>query len=425
MKYLFVHQNFPGQFLHLVTHLRNDPQHEIIFISEPNDNSIQGVRKISYEKPLPNPAIVEEAMDFDLATRRARIVQGICDWLCSMGFVPDIVIGHHGWGELLNINDVWPGVPLLGYFEFYYHDRGVDVGFDPEFIANPGFFARVRAKNAINHLALTNPGHGQTPTRFQHGTYPAWARPGITVLPEGVDLDATRPNPAARRKPFAIGGFRVEPTDTLITYVARDLEPYRGFHTMMRAIPRLQRLRGDLKIILVGGDGVSYGARLPENETWREYLMNEVGHVIDPTRIHFAGHIPYPDFLALLQRSDAHVYLTYPFVLSWSLREALASGCAIVASNTTPLHEFITDRHNGLLVDFPNVAALVDGVAAILEDPALQKKLRRNARAYAEQHLAMDQYLAAYEKLIATVITARQPHPNPPKNSVKKRQVLK
>ena len=414
MKYLFVHQNFPGQFLHIVNHLRNDPQNEIIFISEPNENNIPGVRKVSYEKPAPTPAIIEDALDFELALRRARTVQGICDWLRGMGFVPDIVIGHHGWGELLNINDVWPGVPLLGYFEFYYHDHGVDVGFDPEFPADQGLYASVRAKNAINHLALTNPGRGQTPTRFQHGIYPAWAQPAITVLPEGVDLDATRPsspsNSAARRKPFEIGGFRVEPTDTLVTYVARDLEPYRGFHTMMRAIPRLQRLRGDLKVILVGGDNVSYGARLPNNETWREHMLKEVGHVIDPNRIHFPGHIPYADFLALLQRSDAHVYLTYPFVLSWSLREALASGCAIVASDTIPVREFITHRQNGLLVDFPNVTALVDGVAGLLENPTLAKRLRRNARAYAEQHLPMARYLAAYEALIANVI-ASSPRP--------------
>jgi glycosyltransferase involved in cell wall biosynthesis len=405
VKYLFIHQNFPGQFLHLVTRLRNDPQHEIIFISEPNENSIEGVRKISYDKPLANLAIAEEAQEFELAARRARTVQGICDWLCGMGFVPDIVIGHHGWGELLNINDVWPGVPLIGYFEFYYHDHGIDVGFDPEFVALPSLFACVRAKNAINHLALTNPGHGQTPTHFQHGTYPVWARPNITVLPEGVDLDATRPDPTVRRKPFEIDGFRVEPTDTLVTYVARDLEPYRGFHTMMRAIPRLQRLRGDLKVVLVGGDNVSYGARLID-ETWREYMLKEVGQVIDPARIHFPGQVPYPTFLALLQRSDAHVYLTYPFVLSWSLREALASGCAIVGSNTTPLQEFITHRQNGFLVDFPNVAALVDGVTEVLETPALAKKLRRNARAYAEKHLSMDRYLAAYQALIQTVIAS-------------------
>jgi len=405
MKYLFVHQNFPGQFLHLVTHLRHDPAHEVIFISEPNENSIEGVRKISYDKPLPNLAIAEEAQEFELAARRARIVQGICEWLRGMGFVPDIVIGHHGWGELLNINDVWPGVPLLGYFEFFYHDRGLDVGFDPEFTVTPGLLARVRAKNAINLLALNNPGHGQTPTRFQQETYPAWARPSISILAEGVNLDACRPDPSIRRKPFEINGFRVEPTDTLITYVARDLEPYRGFHTMMRAIPRLHRLRGNLKIVLVGGDNVSYGARLPDT-TWREHMLREVGHVIDLDRISFPGQVPYDTFLALLQRSDAHVYLTYPFVLSWSLREALASGCAIVASNTTPLHDFITQRQNGLLVDFPNVAALVEGIAEVLETPALNKKIRRNARAYAEKHLSMDRYLAAYESLIAKVIAS-------------------
>lgn len=406
MRYLFVHQNFPGQFLHIVAHLRTDPANEVLFICEPNDNSIGGVRKICYERPLINPSAAEEAQEFDLAVRRAAVVQGVCERLKGLGFVPDIVIGHHGWGELLNINDVWPGVPLLGYFEFFYHDRGVDVGFDPEFRDQAGPLSRVRSKNTINLLALNNPGHGQTPTRFQHETYPAWARPHITVLPEGVDLAVCAPDPNARRGRLVLDGFTVEPGETLVTYVARDLEPYRGFHTMMRAIPRLQRLRGDLKVVLVGGDGVSYGARLPWGESWKDHMLAEVGHVIDPARIHFAGHVPYTIFLALLKRSDAHVYLTYPFVLSWSLREALACGCAIVASDTTPLREFVTDREQGLLVAFPDVLALVAGVREVLDDTALADRLRHGARRYAEENFSMERYLTAYTALIASRIEA-------------------
>ncbi len=402
MKYLFVHQNFPGQFLHLVGHLR-DQGHEMVFISEPNDNHIPGVRKLVYHRPLPNTAAADEVQDLDQAVRRARIVEQLALRLRDLGFTPDIIIGHHGWGEMLNLCDVWPGVPLLGYFEFFYHDRGIDVGFDPEFKEPPGGYARVRAKNAVNLLSLNNPGHGQTPTRFQHSTYPDWAQRKISVLPEGVDLELCRPAPEVRKQPLELDGFRVAPNDTLVTYVARDLEPYRGFHTLMRALPRLQRLRGDLKVVMVGNDGVSYGARLA-GTTWRQHMLAEVGHVIDPARVCFPGQVPYPTFLKLLQRSDAHIYLTYPFVLSWSLREALACGCALVVSDTTPLREFVTHRQTGLLVDFPNVAALVDGVAEVLEDRKLAARMRSNARAYAERTLGMARYLTAYEALIRRVI---------------------
>ena len=405
MKYLFVHQNFPGQFLHLIKRLAASGSNELVFITEPNKNRIPGVRMFCYNKPLPNAAVFPDATEFELALRRARIVEGAARELLKLGYTPDIIIGHHGWGELLNMKDVWPGVPMLGYFEFFYHDAGVDVGFDPEFPPSLGTLARVRVKNAINLLALNNPGHGQTPTRFQQSTYPAWAHERIEVLAEGVDLRTCRPAPGVRRAPLELDGFRVEPGDTLVTYVARDLEPYRGFHTMMRALPRIQRLRGDLKVVMVGGDGVSYGAKISGGQTWRDTLMAEVGAVIDRSRLHFPGRVDYELFVRLLQRSDAHVYLTYPFVLSWSLREALACGCALVASDTAPVREFVADRETGLLVDFPNPAALADGVAELLEDGALARRLRRNARAFAEANFNMTRYLASYEALIRQVMS--------------------
>jgi glycosyltransferase involved in cell wall biosynthesis len=365
------------------------------------------VQKFCYQKPEFDTFSSEDVVEFEMATRRARIVQHVARTIRDLGFTPDIIIGHHGWGEMLNLQDVWPGVPILGYFEFYYHDRGLDVGFDREFPALPGGLARVRVKNAVNLLALNNPGHGQTPTQFQLSTYPDWAQKKITLLREGVYLNMACPRPELRREVMDLDGFRIEPTDTLVTYVARDLEPYRGFHTMMRALPRLHRLRGDLKVVMVGGDGVSYGARLNDGTTWREFFMREVGAVIDQSRVHFPGRVPYDTFLGLLQRSDAHVYLTYPFVLSWSLREAMACACAIVASDTEPVSEFVKHHQTGYLVRFPDPVALADGVAEVLENHKLNARMRRNARAWAEKNLSMPHYLAEYEQLIARVMAAR------------------
>ncbi|MBV8576921.1 MAG: glycosyltransferase family 4 protein, partial [Acetobacteraceae bacterium] len=389
MRFLFVHQNFPGQFLHIVRHLVAAQSHEIVFLTEANANAIPGVRKFAYRKPDPPGTDTHRvAREFEMAARRAEIVARAGYGLKQLGFAPDIIIGHHGWGELLNIRDVWPDAPLLGYFEFYYHTDGADVGFDPEFPANPADFARIRAKNATNLLALQLGGHGQTPTQWQLSTYPEWARPSISLLREGVDLDRCRPDLSARKVSIKIGEMDVRPADKLVTYVARDLEPYRGFHLMMRALPPLLRARKDIRVVMVGGDGVSYGAT-PAEGTWRQIMMRQLNGAIDDSRVCFPGKIDYRTYRRMLKRSDAHVYLTYPFVASWSLREALATGCAVVGSDTAPVREFITDGENGLLASF-DPKGLANRVLAVIEDRDLASRLRQNARRYAQTHLAMD-----------------------------------
>ncbi len=403
MKYLFVHQNFPGQYLHIVRHLAASKQHDVVFITEPNDNRVAGVRKVPYAKP--RAAALEAhiaARELDAAVRRAEVVAATASNLKQLGFQPDIIIGHHGWGELLNIRDVWPGAPLLGYMEFYYSTDGIDVGFDPEFPIQIADFPRIRAKNAINLLALNLDAHGQTPTQWQLSTYPKWARQFITLLPEGVHLDVCKPDARARRRNLRIGTTTIRPSEKLVTYVARDLEPYRGFHLMMRAVPHLLRARKDIRVVIVGGDGISYGTP-PAEGTWRQKMLNELGDSIDPERVVFPGRIEYPAYVAMLQRSDAHVYLTYPFVASWSLREALAAGCVVIGSDTPTVTEFITHGLNGLLVSFFDPKGLADTVLRVLEDAQLAHRLREGARRYAEKKLAMADCIAGYERLIETL----------------------
>jgi glycosyltransferase involved in cell wall biosynthesis len=196
-----------------------------------------------------------------------------------------------------------------------------------------------------------------------------------------------------------IAGTTIRPNEKLVTYVVRDLEPYRGFHLMMRAVPHMLRARKDVRVILVGGDGISYGA-LPTEGTWRQKMLAELGDAIDPNRVLFPGRLDYKLYVAMLQRSDAHVYLTYPFVASWSLREALATGCVVIGSDTSTVREFVTHEQNGLLVSFFDPKGLADAVLRVLEDAPLAHRLRENARQYAEQNLAMAEYLAAYEELI-------------------------
>ncbi len=378
----------------------DDPANDAVFISEPNHNAIERVRRVLYTPPKPDQEGVHSvARDFDLAARRAELVATLAGNLKRLGFTPDIVIGHHGWGELLNIPDVWPDVPILGYFEFYYRTNGQDVDFDPEFPVGVDRFARIRAMNVVNNLAIGLEQHGQTPTRWQLTRYPEWARGGMRVIGEGAQLDVCRPDPAARKRPFAIGDFHVAPNEKLVTYVARNLEPYRGFHVMMRALEDLLKARSDVKVIMVGGDDVSYGARLA-NSTWREHLQKEMAGRYDTSRVLLPGQIPYATYISMLQRSDAHVYLTYPFVASWSLREALACGCAVIGADVESVAEFITSGENGVLVPGLDPRNLARSILALLEDSKLSRKLRAGARRYAERHLDMKDYIA---KMTATV----------------------
>jgi glycosyltransferase involved in cell wall biosynthesis len=411
LKFLFVHQNYPGQFLHIARHLVAAKRHEVVFITEPNPNELIGVRKVPYVRPkLDTPETHIAARELDNGVRRAESVLKTAYGLRHLGYKPDIMIGHHGWGEMLNLRDVWPDSPMLGYFEFYYQYDQADVGFDPEFPADPLDFPRIRAKNAINHIALNLGGAGQTPTQWQLSTYPDWARPQIDVVWEGVDLTTCSPDPNAHKKTLKVGDMTIKPTDKLVTYVSRDLEPYRGFHIMMRALPDLMRARKDIKVIMVGGDGISYGAAPHKGGNWREVMLAELGKDIDMDRVVFPGRIPYATYLSALRRSDAHVYLTYPFVASWSLREALAIGCPVIGGDTETVREFITHGENGLLTPTLDPHALARTILGLIEDKPLTRKLRTNARAYAEKRLAMADYLASYCDLIGR-LTGENPAP--------------
>jgi glycosyltransferase involved in cell wall biosynthesis len=410
LRFLFVHQNYPGQFLHIARHLVAAKRHEVVFITEPNPNELIGVRKVPYIRPkLDNSDTHIAARELDNGVRRAEAVFKTAYGLRHLGYTPDIIIGHHGWGEMLNLRDIWPKPPMLGYFEFYYQYDKADVGFDPEFPAEPLDFPRIRAKNAINHVALNLGGAGQTPTQWQLSTYPDWARPQIDVVWEGVDLAKCSPDPNAHKKALKIGGMTIKPTDKLVTYVSRDLEPYRGFHIMMRALPDLMRERKDIKVVMIGGDGISYGAA-PHKGNWREVMLAEIGKDIDMDRVVFPGRVPYDVYLSALRRSDAHVYLTYPFVASWSLREALAVGCPVIGGDTETVREFITHGENGLLTPALEPHTLARSILDLIEDKALTRKLRTNARAYAEKNLAMSDYLASYCDLIGR-LTGENPAP--------------
>ncbi len=403
MKFLFVHRSFPGQFQHLVQALAASGLHDIVFISRPSPVQISGVRQVHYAVTPASGRTHANAREFDAAMRRATAVAEVAAGLRSAGFQPDIIIGHEAWGETLNLVDVWPTVPKIGYREYFYHLAGADVGCDPEFPPHPSQWAGVRAKNAVAALALLQQHPGVSPTAWQRSLYPAWAQDAITVVPEGVDLGFCSPDEASRRAPLVLGGVRIEPDQHLVTFAARDLEPYRGFHTLIRALPRLMRRR-DVQVICLGGDGVSYGLP-PLTGTWRQRLLAEVHGQVDSARLHFPGRVSHAVFRDLLRRSDVHTYLSYPFIASWSLREALACGCTVVAGETAPVCEFIIDGVNGRLVPALDSTALADSVLHLLACPDERLSVGRAARRWAEANLALTDHLAGWR----AVLQQRQP----------------
>ncbi|HEV2098946.1 MAG TPA: glycosyltransferase, partial [Stellaceae bacterium] len=273
---------------------------------------------------------------------------------------------------------VWPNVPLLNYFEFFYRVAGSDIGFDPEFPPDPDIALRLRTRNAIGLVGLDAADWGQTPTNWQRDQYPAVYRERIGVLHEGIDTGLVRPDPSARL--WLRGGASFGGNQEIITYSARNLEPYRGFHVFMRTLPRVLRDRPNASVLIVGGDGVSYGAAASRVGSWREQLLEELAGELDLERVHFLGHMRYRQYLAVLQVSTVHVYLTYPFVLSWSLLEALSAGCLVIASRTPPVEEVVKDSENGYLVDFFDIDRWVERLGKVLQEPQAHRHLRDAAR---------------------------------------------
>jgi glycosyltransferase involved in cell wall biosynthesis len=274
------------------------------------------------------------------------------------------VIGHNGWGEILYVKDVLPRTRLLGYFEFFYRASGSDVDFDPEFPPEPDAAQRLRTRNALNLLGLDAVDWGQSPTEWQRSQYPKRYRERITVVHEGVDTSLVRPDPTARL--WLSSGRCLSRADEIVTYSARDLEPYRGFHVFMRALPTVLERRPAAQVLIVGRDGVSYGRQPEGAPSWRAAMLEELAGRLDLRRVHFLGHLPYQQYLTVLQISTVHVYLTYPFVLSWSLLEAMSAGCLVIGSRTPPVQEVMHDGENGRLVDFFDMEALADRITTAL-----------------------------------------------------------
>lgn len=400
MKVIFVHQNCPGQFKHLAPELAA-LGHEVVFITQKGKPTPKGVKKIEYgahRKITPN--IHPYLAGTEAAVLNGQAVARVGFALREKGFVPDVIIGNPGWGETLFLKDVWPDVPLVTLCEFYYNGTGSDVGFDPEFASGPDAVLRARARSSQHLLAIEATDVAYCPTHWQRAQFPKVYLDKISVIHDGIDTALIHPNAQAS---FALpDGPTLTRGDEVLSYVSRNLEPYRGFHVFMRALPKILKARPNAHVVIVGGDEVSYGGRPKDGGTWREVMLKEIGPL--PDRVHFTGRIPYDQFLALLQVSSVHLYLTYPFVLSWSMLEAMASGAFVVGSNTPPVAEVIEDGVNGWLVDFFDTDQMADRVARALEARDQMDDLRTRARETVIERYDLKACLAAQRALIDAAV---------------------
>lgn len=396
MRILFVHQNAPGQFRYLAPHLAR-AGHDVVFLGQRRCPLPGPIRSLAYLAPRDAGADTHRYLRrAESCVRRGQSVARACLTLAEQGFRPDLVIGHPGWGEMMFLRDVLPRATILSYCEMFHRAEGQDTGYLPETAIDLDGRCRIRTWNADLLLGLDIMDHGLSPTRWQRDQHPAAFHDKITVIHDGIDILEVGPRSTAT---FAVpNGPTFAVGDEVLTYVARDLEPVRGFNLLMRALPEMLRLRPAAHIVICGADGISYGRPPPGGGTWRETMLREFP--IDPARVHFVGQLPRAAYLDLLRVSALHLYLTVPFVLSWSCTEALAAGCLLLGSDVPPVREVVQEGVNGALVDARDADALARRAAELLAERAHLDHLRRAARDQAVERFDLRQCLSAQTRLV-------------------------
>ena len=395
---LFVHNNFPAQFRDLAETLKATGV-PCAAIGGPSSPGIADMVMGRYGmRRGTTPGIFELAVRAEADLIRGESALRVARALKERGLDPAVIVGHPGWGETVLLNEAFPEAKVVLYPEFFYRGRGLDIDFDNEFLAPTDQAVLLgKTKNATLALALTDADAIVCPTEFQASLLPSIFRPRVRVIHEGVDVEAIQPGPPA---PFVISDeLTIQPGVPVITHINNQLEPLRGLHIFARALPRLMAEVPNVQVLVFGRTHARpYGGSPADGRTWQEVCFD--GVEIDQSRIHFMGKAPHAQMLEALRLSTAHVYYTYPFVLSWSLVEAMASGCYVIGSDTPPLHDAIEDGVNGRLIPFFDVEALSEAMIAACRDPQASAPLRAAARETAVAKFSRREGRAAWLDLL-------------------------
>ena len=384
MKILFVHQNYPGQYREILPRLAATGQHKIVFLTQRTGLPAPRDHAIAVYKPdhVPADNAYPYTRWFEQTTGAGVGVAKACGELKKRGFTPDIAVGHVGWGEMTFIKEIWPDVPVVGYFEYYFLAEGGCLNYDPEFPERLNIAALLRARNAMNYLSYMAVDAGHTASQWQKETYPSLFHDKISVMHEGVRADLLTPDHDSPITVTLDGHAPFSRDDELVTYIARNLEPIRGVHSFMRCLPMLQKARPNVRVAVIGGDDVSYGAKLGDGDSYRARLTRELGDKVDWTRVHFLGRVAYPQLIDLIRLARCHLYLTVPFVVSWSMLEAMALEKTVVASDVKPVRAFMEHGKTGLLVDFLSPEKIAQTIAGVLAHRDNNRDIGTAARAH-------------------------------------------
>jgi len=394
MNILFVHHNLPSQYIHLLRAMAKAKGVNLLGISHglTAQELSEEVSYIQYAITRRNTGgLLPLAKEIETKIIRAEACAIKLNEIKKEGYQPDMICAHPGWGEPLFVKDIWPNAPLLTYQEFSYKSIDSDLDFDPEFKSCQEWTekARCRMKQANVLMSLEASDWCVTPTYFQKDTFPSAYKSKISVIHDGINCQDACPDLSAPEIKL-ITGQRLSRQNQLITFVSRTLEPYRGIHSFIRSVPQIHERCPEAHVVVVGeAKGASYGFKCTTHETWVERFTAEIEGRYDVQRLHFLGPIPYKQFINLMQLSSVHVYLTYPFVLSWSMLEAMACGCAVVGSATEPVKEVIRHGQNGLLVDFFSPTQIATAVEELLKQPELIAKLGSQARQTIIKHYSL------------------------------------
>jgi glycosyltransferase involved in cell wall biosynthesis len=407
MRALFLHPNFPAQYRHIITALGADPNNQIIFgtKNERPEWTIPGVTKALF-KPTRDPSAEthQYVRGLESAVIYGQAVYRMAEQLKARGFVPDIICGHSGWGPTLFVKEVFPETPLLCYFEWFYRSVGSDADFDPADPLTVDDMARIRVKNSPILIDLYSCDWGISPTEWQRSQFPAELQSKISVIHDGVDTSYFQPDPTAK---LILPNLDLSGVDEIVTYVARGMEPYRGFPEFIEAVAYIQERRPNCHAIVVGSERVCYGKSLPNGVSYKQKMLEQIP--LDLSRIHFVGPLPYGQYLKVIQASDVHIYLTRPFVLSWSMIETLSTGCLVIGSDTPPVREVIRDGDNGLLVDFFSPKQIADRVDEVLDHPDRMAQVRDRARQTVVERYDLRELLSKQLRLIEEIARTSRP----------------
>lgn len=371
MIYLFIHPVFPGQFHKLMEALAAKPGNQVWHLSNTTGlKAVPGVKRLQYrvkkhEGALPHPFLGQ----FVEALHHGDAVAAVLLKLKQQGFKPDLIYSYAGWGHGFYIKDVFPDVPVVGYFEWYSQAFGGEYNFDPEYPLDLERQRLLRVMNARALLDLDSFDHGVTPTQWQRSRFPKQYQDKLHCVHDGVDAARYRPAPAKTLDVPGAPALDLSQVE-LLTYSTRGMEPFRGFPQFMRALVQVQRQRPHCHAVIVGADEIFYSRRPEGAATYKQLMLAELAGQLDLSRVHFTGWLQGAHYLSVLQASAVHVYMSYPYVLSWSLMEAMSTGCLVVGSRTPPVQEMIEHGRTGFLVDFFDHEALAQAIVCNLADRA-------------------------------------------------------